>query len=809
MMQDIRTALRTLMTRPAFTLVAVLTLALGIGANTAVYTVVHGVLLAPLPYADQRAIVVLNEVTPQFPNPISVSWQNYVDWRDRSATFSTIAAFRTAPMTLTGLGEPERLPARMVTATLLPMLGVELPLGRHFTDDDDQPGAAGVAILSHNLWRRRFGAAEDVLGRTIQLDKQPYLVVGVLPSAFELFQPADVYVPMGPWAATLPDDRGWHPGILPVGRLADGASLEAARVEMETISRQLEAEYPQFNRDVRAKVTPLHEVMVQNVRPALLVLFGAVALVLLIACGNVANLLLARAVGRQKEIAVRAAIGGSRAHIMRQLVTESLVLAALGGAAGLLVASWGVSALMTLATGLPRATQIAVDLPILLFAVGLSIATGVVFGVVPAWQATRFDLREALNEETRGAGSGGLKHQRMRNTLVVAEIALALVLLIGAGVMLRSFAALQSVATGFTTANLLVVDLPLSPTTYREDVPRVAFVERLRERVLSLPGVSAAAITTGLPMSGGGATIHFNIAGRPPKGPEEYRLAGYRAVTPGYFETLQIPLLKGRAFDDRDRQGSPLVAVINESMARQHFADVEPIGQRFAIGTESDADTPFVEIVGVVRDVLQSYEAGARAEYYLPYAQHPDPVLSGLYRNIALVTRTVNQPTTLTPALRVAIAEIDRDLPLVNVRTMDQAVGNTVAQPRLQTILLALFAAIAVTLALVGVYGVMAYTVSQRTQEIAVRQALGASRGDVLRMVVAHGAKLTGLGIALGLAGAYVVTRAISGLLFQSDGTDFSTFAAAAVVVAVAAMGASYLPARRAAGVAPHTALGR
>lgn len=808
-MQDIRTAIRALMTRPAFTFVAVLTLALGIGANTAVYTVVHGVLLAPLPYADQRAIVVLNEVTPQFPNPISVSWQNYVDWRDRSTTFSTIAAFRTAPMTLTGLGDPERLPARMVTATLLPMLGVELPLGRHFTAGDDQPGAAGVAILSDNLWRRRFSASGDVLGRTIQLDKQPYLVVGVLPSTFELFQPADVYVPMGPWAATLPDDRGWHPGILPVGRLADGVSLEAARAEMDTISRQLEAEYPQFNRDVRAKVTPLHEVMVQNVRPALLVLFGAVALVLLIACGNVANLLLARAVGRQKEIAVRAAIGGSRAHIMRQLVTESLVLAALGGAAGLLVASWGVSALMTLATGLPRATQIAVDLPILFFAIGLSIATGVLFGLVPAWKATRFDLREALNEETRGAGAGGLKHQRMRSALVVAEIALALVLLIGAGVMLRSFASLQSVATGFTTANLLVIDLPLSPTTYREDVPRVAVVERMRERVLSLPGVSAAAITTGLPMSGGGATIHFNIAGRPPKGPEEYRLAGYRAVTPGYFETLQIPLLKGRAFDDRDRHGSPLVAVINESMARQHFADVEPIGQRFAIGTESDADTPFIEIVGVVGDVLQSYEAGARAEYYLPYAQHPDPVLSGLYRNIALVTRTVNQPTSLTPAIRAAIAEIDADQPLVNVRTMDQAVGNTVAQPRLQTILLTLFAAIAVALALVGVYGVMAYTVSQRTQEIAVRQALGASRGDVLRMVVGHGAKLTGLGIAIGLAGAFAVTRAISGVLFQSGAIDVTTFAGAAGVVAIAAMGASYLPARRAVAVAPHMALSR
>jgi putative ABC transport system permease protein len=397
----------------------------------------------------------------------------------------------------------------------------------------------------------------------------------------------------------------------------------------------------------------------------------------------------------------------------------------------------------------------------------------------------------------------------MRNTLVVAEIALALVLLIGAGLMLRSFAALQRLAAGFDTSNLLLVDLPLSPGTYREDLPRTTVVERVQERVSALPGVVASALTTGLPMLGGGATIHFNIAGRPPKGPEEYRLAGYRAVTPGYFETMRIPLRRGRTLDERDRQGAPLVAVINESMARQHFGDVDPIGQRFAIGTESDVETSFIEIVGVVGDVLQSFETGASAEYYLPYAQYPHPVLAGLYRNVSLVVRSDGVPTALTPAVRAAILDVDRDQPLVNVRTMEQAIGNTVAQPRLQTTLLTVFALVAVALAIIGVYGVMAYTVSQRTQEIGVRLALGASRADVLRMVVGHGARLAACGIVLGLVGAVLATRAVESLLFQTDGLDAATFAGAATLIAAAALLASYIPARRAAGVPPLSALGR
>jgi putative ABC transport system permease protein len=808
-MQDLRTALRTLIARPAFTAVAIMTLALGIGANTAVYTVVHGVLLAPLPYDDPDRVVVLNEVSPQFPNPISVSWQNYADWRDRSRSFSSVAAFRTAQMTLTGAGDPERVTIRQASASLLPLLGVKPSLGRAFASEEDQPGAAGVAILSHSLWLRRFTGDTTALGATLQLDRQPYTVVGVLPPGFELFQPADVYVPMGPWAATLPDDRGWHPGILPVARLGDGATLEQARSEMETIAAQLEAEYPQFNRNVRALVTPLQDLLVQNVRPALLVLLGAVSLVLLIGCANVANLLLARAVGRQKEIAVRTAIGGSRARIVRQLIIESVVLASFGGAAGVLVASWGVSALTGVVTGLPRAAGIGVDVPVLVFAIGISLATGLLFGVVPALQATRFDIREALNEESRGASGGGLRHQRMRSTLVVAEVALALVLLVGAGLMLRSFASLQRVQTGFNTANLVVIDLPLSPQTYREDLARTTVVQRIRERVTALPGVTSAALTSYLPMAGGGATIHFNIDGRPPKGPEEYKLAGYRAVTPEYFETLGIPLRRGRTLTDRDRQGAPIVAVINDSMERQYFADVDPIGQRFSVGTLPDADSPVIEIVGVVGDVKQSFEGGAKAEYYLPHAQYPVSVLAGMYRNVSLVVRAAGEPTALVPSIRAALHEIDRDQPLVKVRTMEQAIGDTVAQPRLQTLLLTIFATVACVLAIVGVYGVMAYTVSQRTQEIGVRVALGASRHDVVRMVVGQGARLAGLGLGIGLVVAAIATRAIQSLLFETSGLDPLTFAVAPVLLGFAALMASYLPARRAASVAPMIAFGR
>jgi putative ABC transport system permease protein len=529
MLHDLRIAWRGFRARPGFALVAVLTLALGIGANTAVFTVVNGVLLAPLPFAEPSRVMVLLESKPSFPI-LSVSYQNYADWRDRSTSFDAVAAFRTTSLTITGSGDPERLTAKMITATLLPTLGVTPIAGRGFSASDDQRGAAPVVIIGDAFASRRFGGARAAIGQAITLDNVSRTVVGVLPGGFEIVQPADLYLPMGPWAATLPDDRGWHPGIFPVARLRTNVSLQQARSEMTTIARQLETQYPIFNRETHALVMPLLDQMVQNVRPALLVLLGAVSLVLLIACANVASLLLARAVSRQKEIAVRTALGASRWQLVRQLAVESLLLATIGGVAGMIAASWSVSLLMrATTTGLPRTSAIGVDWTVLAFALGVSIATGLLFGLVPALQATRVDLRETLNEAGRGGGASSARHHRLRAILVVAEIALALMLLVSAGLLLRSFARLQRVDPGFDPHGMLAVDLPLSPVTYAQNEVRATAVERIVDRVRALPGVRGAAVATVLPMSGGSSTLHFNIAGRPPRGPEDFIMAAYRA----------------------------------------------------------------------------------------------------------------------------------------------------------------------------------------------------------------------------------------------------------------------------------------
>jgi putative ABC transport system permease protein len=805
MMQDLRLALRALFARPAFTAVAILTLALGVGANTAVFTVFHAVLLAPLPYADSSSVVVLNETTPQFPT-LSVSRHNFDDWRARAQSFSGMSAFRSVSQTLTGAGDPERLPTKMMTATLLSTLGVAVEHGRGFTDADDKPGAEGVVLLSAAFADRKFGGV-PAIGRVLQLDNRPYTVVGVLPRSFELFQPADLYVPFGPWAATLPDDRGWHPGIFPIARLKPGVSIDQARVEMDTISKQLERQYPETNTNTRALVTRVQDQLVQNVKPALLVLLSAVGLVLLIACANVANLLLSRASSRQKEIAVRIALGAARSRIVRQLVVESLVLACVGGLAGLLVASWGVSLLAgATIVGLPRAQNIGIAWPIIVFALGISMLTGLIFGLAPALQSTKFDIRESLHEQGRGSSSG-LRHRRMREVLVVAEIALALVLLVGAGLLFRSYSALTRLSTGFNAENLLVVNLPLSPRTYGDPAVRTALVDRIVERMRTLPSVESAAMTTVLPMAGGGATIHFNRTARPPKSPAEYVMAGYRAATPGYLSTLGVPLKRGRMLEERDVERAPKVVLINESMARQFFPDVDPIGQRVQLGTEPSSDDPTMEIVGVVGDVRQSFEAGSKAEMFVPYAQFPISVLTGMYLNTVLVIRTTGEPSSVTPSVRAALREIDPNQPLVNVRTMETAIAGTVAQPRLQMVLLVVFASIAMALAVVGVYGVMAYMVSQRVPEIGVRMAVGASPQQVVRMVVRHGAHLAVIGILLGLLAAGVAAPAMQTMLFELHGLDALTFAGAALILGAAALLACYLPARRAARISPLAAL--
>jgi putative ABC transport system permease protein len=807
-MHDLRLGIRNLARRPAFSIIAILTLALGIGANAAVFTVSNAVLLAPLPYEDPHAIVVLNEKTPQFA-AVSVTRFNYEDWLARAQSFSGMGAFRPTMMTLTGEGDPERVPVKMITASLLPTLGVGVADGRGFTGSDDRAGAEGVALVSAGFARRRFAGISPV-GQALLLDNHPYTIVGVLPARFELFQPADVYLPFWPWAATLPDDRGWHPGIFPVARLKPGVSLEQARTEMDGIARQLEVEYPDSNRNVRVVVALAQDQMVQNVRPALQMLTGAVVLVLLIACANVANLLLARSVDRQKEIAVRIALGASQFRILRQLVVESVVLALVGGAAGLLLASWGVSFLVgSVGTALPRAQNIAVEWRVAFFALGLSVLTGIVFGLVPAIQAMRMQVRESLNEEGRGSGSGSARHKRLRSALVIGEVGLALVLLVGAGLLLRSFSTLTRVDPGFEPDNLLVVNLPLSPRSYAGSAKRTATVEAIVERVRKLPGVTGAAMTTTVPMAGAGATIHFNRAAYPPKGPDDYVMAGFRACTPEYLGTLGVPLLRGRMLTAWDREGSTHVVVINESMARLYFPDRDPIGERIQLGTEPDPEFPTMEIVGVVGDVKQAFDAGSKAEMFVPYGQYPDPILTGMYLNTALVVRTTGQPQLLTSSLRSVLSEIDPDQPLVNVRTMAGAMAGTVAQPRFQMTLLMIFGGLAAALAAVGVYGVMAYTVSQRTAEIGVRMAVGATPERVVAMVVWQGAQLALMGMALGLIAAAFASGAMQSLLFEVEGLDPLTFALAPVLLGAAALLASYIPARRAARISPLTAIGR
>ncbi|HOC17571.1 MAG TPA: ABC transporter permease, partial [Vicinamibacterales bacterium] len=642
-MQEIRQAMRALSSRPSLVVVSVLTLALGIGGTTAVFSVVDAVLLRPLPFSGSDRLVSLTESSPNL-KTLSVSWQNYVDWRHQSRSFESVAAYRPINVTITGEGEPERVPAKMVSAAMLPMLGVKPSLGRSFTKEEDGAGGEPVALISEGLWTRRFARDPRAVGQVMTIDNTARTIVGVLPASFVLVQPADVLIPIGPWASTLPDDRGWHPGIFPLARLKNGVELGKARLEMAQIAKNLERQYPETNLKVGADVTPLQQQMVQNVQPALAVLLGAVVLVLLIACANVANLLLVRTIERRREIAVRAALGARRWRLIRHVLAESLVLALAGGLLGVLVASWAVSALVALAgPGLPRADSIAVDQRVLLFALALSTLTALAFGAAPAVHASRADIREALNEEGRGTTSAGSR--RLARAFVVAEVALATTLLVGAGLLLRSFVRLQQVPPGFSAARLLVADLPLSPIDYAEDAARERFVDRLLERVTALPGVEAAGTTTTLPMAGSGALLHFNIYGRPPKGPEDYILAGYRAVSPTYLAALGVPTLRGRPFTEWDRSGSKRVVVINETMAKTFFKGSDPLGQRISIGTEPDEESPWMEVVGVVGDVRQSFEADPKAEMYVPYLQGaPHPVLAGLFRSVSVVVRAKGDP---------------------------------------------------------------------------------------------------------------------------------------------------------------------
>jgi putative ABC transport system permease protein len=808
MLREFRLAFRALLKQPGFTSIAVVTIALGVGANSAIFTVVDAVMLRPLPFRDADRVVMLNESTPQFPL-LSFSAENFRDVCRQAQTLQACGAFRNFTINMSGGSEPERVPARMLSANLLPMLGVQPIAGRTFTAQEDAPGGGPVAMIGESLWQARFGGRPGVVGDRILVDGKPYSIVGVAPASFRLLQKADVYLPIGPFIAAQPPDRGWHPGIQAIGRLRDGVSIDAARTEIAGIAARLEKAYPETNTKVTMLVTRAQDLMIQGVRTALLVLLWAVAGVLLIACINVGGLLLARGLARRRDVAVRIALGASRWRVIGHLLAESILISLAGGAAGLLFASYTVPVLVALVgPTLPRADTVSVDARVAIFTFGLALVTGLLFGAVPALQSAKLDVREALNEAGRSGMGGGVWQRRARAALVVAEIAVTVVLTIGAALLIRSFGRLQDVPAGFDASRALAADVPLSGVKYADDAVRTGAVDRLLERLGSVPGVRGAAVTTTLPMSGGGPTIHFNIKGRPPAGPEQYTMAGYRAVSAGYFQTIGIPSKRGRVIDARDREGSPRVVVVNETMARTHFGG-DAIGRHVQLGTVPDPDPrfPYMEVVGVVGDVRQLPDAEAKAEMYVPYAQHPDEFLRRMYSSITVVVKTAGSPAPLAQSIREVVREIDPDQPIANVRTLEAMMAGSVAQPRFRTLLLGVFAGVALTLAAIGVYGLLAHGVAQRVNEFGLRMALGASPPAVLALVLRQGIALALTGVAIGLAASVAAVRALQSVLFEISPWDPVAWIAAATTLLAVSLLASWVPARRALRVDPVVAL--
>jgi putative ABC transport system permease protein len=643
-----------------------------------------------------------------------------------------------------------------------------------------------------------------VLSQAITLDNQSYSIIGVMPPRFEILQQAaDVFLPFEPWARTLPDDRSWHPGILPIARLKPDVSLEQARSELAVIAKRLEQKYPETNNNVTSLVDPMLEQIVQNVHTALWVLIGAVGVVLLIACANVANLLLVRATGRRREMAVCIALGARRADIIRQLLTESILVAIAGGVLGLALAWASIPLLVRLAgSSLPRSNSISMDPWVLGFTALIAFAAGILFGLAPARHTWNIDLRETLNETNRGGSVRAVL--RTRAVLVVSEIALAMLLLVGAGLLFKSFARLSQVSPGFSTDHILIANIVRSPAAYSDRNVRLNFFDRLFEQVSALPGVRSVGAVSVLPVTGMGSALHFNIQGRPPRSPAEYTITGYRVVSAGYLKTMGVPLISGRWIEDRDREGAPGAVVVNSSFARTHFPNQSPLGQHIQLGASPSPDVPWMEIVGIIADVKQSLASESSSEIYLPFRQ-ADQVLP--VTTLSLVVRTAGDPLAQANSLRSAVHNIDANQPITSIQSMEENISQSISQPRFRTVLLAVFAGIALVLAAVGIFGVMAYSVAQRTRELGLRMALGASRARVLQLVLAHSVRLTLVGVAIGLVATFLLTRYVSSLLFNVPAYDPITLVGVVAALIVISLCACYLPARRATLVDPIVAL--
>jgi putative ABC transport system permease protein len=799
LIKDLQFTLRQLRKAKVFAVVAVVTLALGIGCNTAIFSVFYSVLLRPLPFSDPDRLVIVSERATNFPM-LSASWLNYKDWKAQSTSFEEFGATRVVTMALTGSGQPEQIPGQMISGNLLHLLGVNTIAGRPIRAVDDQPASPAVALLGYGLWQRRFGGADSVLGKTITLDRQAYTVIGVLPQRFDLLQQApDFVIAMGPWASKLPEDRSWHPGINAIARLKPGISLSHARADMSTIAKRLYAQYSTDNIAIDAVVNPMQAQLVSEVKPALTMLMGAVIFVLLIAIGNIANLMLTRATARQREIAIRMSLGASDWTIIKQLIVEGLVLSLTGAAVGVVLAYLLTPSLLHAAGGvLPPGTEVHIDARVLLFTVILSICAGVFFGIAPASHIRMRELRTVLNETER---AGSVKRTKLlRNGLVVSEISLALLLMMGAGLFVRSLSRLSAVNLGFSDDHLLIADLPVPPadTAAAEAHRNMDFYENTLRELRTLPGVKFAAASSFLPVSGRGSVIHFNIQGRPPRNPAEYVMANYRVASSEYFQALQIPLIAGRWIEDSDRETAPAVVVINQAMAKTYFGDRSPIGKKIQIGALPDDTTPWMMVVGVVGNVKQSLVTDMPTEMYVPYRQANEvlPV-----RTMSVVMRTKVNPDLLISDLRETVRRTNPDQPVVRIRTMEENVAQNFSQPRFRALLLLIFAGLALVIAAVGVYGVMAYSTAQRAGEMAIRMALGCSVERIFTLVITDGLRLTLIGVAIGTVLSLVLGRWLKSLLFGVSSTDAVTLAGAIAVVVAAGMAATLLPARRASRI--------
>jgi putative ABC transport system permease protein len=809
LVQDVRYGLRVLWQRPGFTAVAVLTLALGIGANTAVFSLVSAVLVRPLNYREAERLVMVweDETAAGFPRE-TPAVGNYADWRAQNKVFEDVAAIDQRTYDLTGGGgEPEKVLGFAVTSNFFPLLGAEARLGRTLLPEEDRPGAHRVAVLGHGLWQRRFGGEGSAVGREVMLNGEPYTVVGVMPPDFQ-FEFTDVafWVP----AAFTPEqlaNRGNH-YLEVVARLKPGVTVAQAEEDVKAITRRIAESYPDDSANLSAAVVPLREHLAGDVRRPLLLLLAAVALVLLIACANVAGVLLSRAAARRREMAVRAALGASRLRIVRQLMTESLLLSAAGGALGTLLALWTFAFLQQLVpAGMRAMTEPRLDPAVLCFTLFVSLAASVAFGLAPALQASKTDLNDALKQAggRGGAGSG----RRLRGAFVVAEVALALVLLVGAGLVVRTLHNLRGQYAGLKPESVLTLRTQLAENRYREPARRAAFYDGVLERVGGLPGVVAAGYTTAVPLTRKGGANGLSVEGRE-NGPDAVWNANHRQVSPDYFRALGLAVREGRGFDGRDDEGAPPAAVVNETMARSFWPGESALGKRFKVGAP-DSPQPWLTVVGVVEDVRQmASDEPVKAEMYVPYRQAARYWQSSSYYSFAprdLVVRTSVEPTSVAPAVREAVREVDAYQPVSSVRTLEEVLGRDTAQRRVGVILLAAFAGLALLLAALGIYGVLAFFVVQHTQEIGVRMALGASPAAVLRMVVGRGMRLALAGVGCGLLAAYALTRLIESQLFGVSAGDPVTYAGIALLLAAVALLACLVPARRATKVDPMVAL--